>query len=162
VLAKLKELPFVDHTKIREDKNASIFDYTNASVISFGCAIPGGNTCGTVVSVKGIVKYFDLTIQYPLPLQSVIDQLGSPEYLFYTGYFPDGGGCRISLSWPQKRISVVSDDPNSTQLCTDLALGKAVNSGLQITEVHYESKEIALRDVCNQLKCIPWPGFSGK
>jgi hypothetical protein len=162
VLPKLKELPFVDHTKIKEWKNSSIFGYSNASELDFNCAFPGNVICGVVVSFEGVVKYIDLAIQYSLPLKSVIDRLGTPEYIFTAGYSPHGDGCRVSFNWPQKRISVVSVDPDSSQPCQDLDMGKAINSDILITEVHYEAKDIALQDRCRVLKCITWPGFLDK
>lgn len=59
-----------------------------------------------VLSKVGIVKNISLGIQYTLPLKSVIDLLGAPDYIFYTPNSPHGGDCEVSLNWPQKRISV--------------------------------------------------------
>jgi hypothetical protein len=162
VMLKLKELPFVDQTKIKKWNNVGFNNYSNASEIDFVCVSPSEGYCGSIISDNEVVKDIDLTIQYPLPLKSVIDRLGSPEYIFFDPFTPHGEGCRVSLNWPHKRISAISVDRFSSQLCQDLDQGKGFNSGLQITEVEYESKDIALRDECSQSKCITWPGFVNK
>jgi hypothetical protein len=161
-LSKLNELPFVDSQSIREYKNVNTGDYSGASEIYFGCAFPQGSTCGVIVGVEGIVKEIDLTIQYPLPLKSVIDLLGTPESISYTPYPPHGDGCYVSFNWPQKRINVLSLDRPTQKLCQNIKNGMAFDPGLQISGVNYWSKEIALRGVCSQLNCISWPGFIDK
>jgi hypothetical protein len=162
MLSKLIELPFINQSKIKKWENVNILGYSNASEVNFECASAGGISCGVVVSVDGMAKYIDLAIRYPLSLKTVIDQLGTPEYMFFTPATPHGDGCRISFNWPQNRISVINNDSSAWQLCQDLQKGKKMGSDLQITEVQYMSEEVALRNPCDKLKCIAWPGFLDK
>ena len=161
-LNKLNTLSFVDNTKIRISKNVRFFDYLDVTEIDFNCVFPNGKMCGFILSVNDIVKSIYIYIQYPLPLKSAIDKLGAPDYFLYNPYSPHGDGCMVSFHWPKKRITLINVDYYSQQICQDIEDGKVFNPDILITEVQYESEEIASRDVCEKRRCMIWPGFLDK
>jgi hypothetical protein len=158
-LEKLQELPFVDHAKIKEDKNVGVFIYPNTTKITFYYVSPSGTRCGLFVIMAGIVKDIYLDIRYPLQLKSAVNQLGQPGYIWYAPASPNGGGCEVFFHWPQKGIVL---NTLSGQGCS--FLDKGMPPDLQIDNVQYQSQEweTAARATCANFDCISWPGFSNK
>ena len=162
-MEKLKELPFVDRTSIKQriDPSVSDEDHTNAVDILFYCVPPSANECGRFIIEGAVLKYIILLPQYPLQLKSVVDQLGQPDYQWSQPASPHGDGCYISIHWPQKGISIIAI---SGEFCNSLFRKKGLPPDLQIQDLQFAShdKEAAENAACAAFGCGTWPGFLDK
>ena len=161
VEATLAELPFVDQEAIRKSNNVNIGVISYGTSIQFGCAEPKGKICGYIVLSDGRVQIINMVIQYQLSIQTVIDKLGEPDYVYFTSY-THGDGCLMDLDWQVKGITVRLVDQHSTRLCHELKDEIPIDPNLSITEVLYLSKKAIIPHRCEGSSCIPWPGFREK
>jgi hypothetical protein len=162
VEAELAELPFVDQEAIRKNYDVSIRAISHGASIQFGCAEPKGKSCGFIVLSDDIVQIIDMVIQYQLSIQTVIDKLGEPDYVYFTSYTSHGDGCLMDLDWLARGISVRLVDQSSTRLCHELRDETPLDPNLAVNEVVYLSEKAIIPDRCEGSSCIPWPGFRAK
>jgi hypothetical protein len=161
VYEKLAELPFVYQGSIKTWNNVTLFGFSDATMISYKCNELKGEICGTLVISDGLLKVSSHRIQYHLPLQSVIDKLGEPNYVIYSPYTSHGDGCMADLDWQEKNIFVRIIDSN-TQLCHEIQVGESLDPNIGVTEVYYLVKEAFIPNQCQEYNCVPWPGFREK
>jgi hypothetical protein len=94
-----------------------------------------------------------MVIQYQLSIQTVIDKLGEPDYVYFTS--PHGDICLLDLDWQARGITVRLVDRHSTRLCHELRDETPVDPDLSITEVLYLSEKAIVPDRCEGSSCIP-------
>jgi len=158
---KLAGLPFVYQGSIKTWNHVTLFGFSDATMISYKCKESKGEICGTLVISDGLLKVSSHRIHYHLPLQSVIDKLGEPNYVIYSPYTSHGDGCMADLDWREKNVFVRIIDSN-TQLCHDIQVGEALDPNIGVTEVYYLVKEAFIPNQCQEYNCVLWPGFKQK
>ena len=159
VLAKLNELPFVDHTAIRTSSSPMSVLYRIETRIDYGCAEPRGQYCGSLVWYDDKLKQIDIAVQYSLTLQTVVNMLGKPVYYRNGAATPHGQGCFVEVDWPDKGMSVTSTDYDSNTVCQALSSGKGFDPMTPVTEIDYLADALLRR--VGECGCIDWPGFQG-
>jgi hypothetical protein len=157
ILAKLKQLPFVDPASIRE-KVTTWPDDPYATNIDYDCTHPSEENCGAATISKDKLKKLWMSVGFNLTLKQVVDKLGEPDYLDY-GFFNRDGGCKIVLQWPKRGIAVDTVDEHSYELCQMVADGKGIKSDAIVRLIYYSAPEGFGKagDCCPR---IPWPGFA--
>lgn len=158
---KLADLPFVYQDSIKTWNHVTLFGFSDTTMISYKCNESKSEICGTLVISDGLLKVASHRIQYHLPLQSVIDKLGEPNYVIYSPYSSHGDGCMVDLDWQDKNVFTRIIDSN-TQLCHEIQVGEALDPNIGITEVYYLVKEAFIPNQCQEYNCVLWPGFKEK
>lgn len=151
VQSTLRELPFVDQTTLFEYKYES-----NQRVFGFDCTyyhVPGGGGCGVLeTSIDGTLKRVVTSVQYPLSLRSVIDQIGNPEF-FTANPLPNDDVCLLEIYWPEKKIITTLQGTPREKFCAKIESEEAILA-LQIKSLIYT--EVNSQDYQN-LKPKVWP-----
>jgi hypothetical protein len=156
VIQTIKELPFVDHNSIIVYNNVGVGNFINAAEFNYDCIEPK-RACGSIVVSDDKLKMVDMIIQYSLTIKTVVDQIGSPDYVFFTPAAPEGIGCEIGLDyWPEKGITIISKIYQSNQACHDLKDGSFLDKNLNVTEIQYLTKDSMPANRCEGNNCIDW------
>lgn len=156
----LKRLPFVDQSSVREQ--STVWLDSEAEVVIYSCLFQRDEDCGSVLLVEDRVKEITTVVRYDLTFEDVIIKLGSPEYVEYSSYHPEGGGCIISLFWPNSKIIVEFIDTDSDESCRSLNEDGLVPRGLQVTDLLYVSSDGILPESGDCCSRIQWSGFKDK
>jgi hypothetical protein len=162
VLAQLRLLPFVNQATIRRSDHVAIGSFQDASEIDYDCVVPSDGMCGFLVLSDGKLRMISFVLKYDLTLRSVVNQLGTPDWIRYDPYTPHGQGCMLDLNWPEKGITVRHIDEDSTALCDRLSSGHALDPAIQATEVHYLTDSAIFSRPSQCGTCIDWPGFQSQ
>ncbi len=157
-MAVLSSLPFVDPSSIKKWDNSAFDFYSQGTEILFDCN-GSHQGCGYLRFYNDNLKIINHQIQYALTIQSTVELLGEPTYIFHVPATTDGGGCLLELGWPQQQIATRSITTSYEPLCIDLDHGKGVDPNVNITEVFYAEPEFFQLKPCNNNTCPPWPGF---
>jgi hypothetical protein len=159
----LAELPFVHQNLIRVWENTAFLDFTDGTHIDYTCVEGDENPpCGHIYLADGIVQYIGYNVLYQLPLETIFEKLGKPDYVLYTASSPHGDGCTVMLDWLERGISAEIIHTRKRQTCIDLAEGRAFDADILVTDLIYQSKATQVPDRCGQLPCVPWPGFTDR
>jgi hypothetical protein len=158
----LSTLPFVEKDSIRKWEHVSKGIIVDGNEVDYNCMVANGGICGYIIVANGVIQVISHKIIYELPLETVIEKLGQPDYVIYTPYSPHGDGCEINLDWLDRGIIARLVEPRKKQSCIDLAEGRALDSDMLVTGLIYQSKAAQVPDRCGKLPCVPWPGFLEK
>lgn len=156
VLVKLQELPFVNPDSIHRWPGA-IFHFQNGIDIDYECVGQPKKHCGSLYLSDGAVKVISYNVNYDLPLQFVISQLGTPDRVTFGLIAPRG--CLVSLDWMSKLISIQILEQPKTEMCKELTSGKGFQSDARVNTIFYMDSEAFQAIVCRTPDCISWPGF---
>jgi hypothetical protein len=159
VYATLRELPFVDQNTIGEWGTTWLND-DQAKEIYFGCLYPKEEYCGGALFSAKRLKELWMSIGYELTFETVVDQLGPPDYVEFHKLLPHLTGCVISLNWPDKGILVESVDTDSYARCLSLEEGNRVQPSTTVAAIFYSVKEGFGSEPGDCCTIIPWPGFA--
>jgi hypothetical protein len=156
VIAKLDQLPFIDHSTYHEAGTVWMKD-EGAREIQFKC-IASKTICGGALTSDDVLKQMWFHVGFDLSFKAVADKIGSPDFLDY-GPFNLEGGCRIILWWEQEGIAVDSVDEASDEKCRSIANGNKVTPSLKVRLLIYfaEGGFGLPGDCCPR---ISWPGFA--
>jgi hypothetical protein len=158
----LSTLPFVEKDSVRKSEHVSKGIIVDGKEVDYNCKGAIGGFCGYVIVVDKVIQMISHEIMYALPLETVIEKLGKPDYVYYTASSPHGDGCFVMLDWQERAIIAEILDRRKRQTCIDLAEGKAFDADMLVTGLIYQSKEAQIPDQCGKLPCVPWPGFADR
>ena len=160
IYPKLKELQFVDPDSIITWEHVTSLGFTNATIIRYDCFGYTDGGCGYLLLSNGVLKVSNHMILYELPLNNVVEKLGAPDHVIFNPYSSHQGGCALDFEWPKKNLLVSSYNYSDSQWCLDLQDDKALDPGINVTQVTYMVPEAFLPDRCREGNCISWPGFN--
>jgi len=156
ILAKLDQLPFVEHNTYKE-YDAGWMNDQNAKEIQFRCLNRPNEVCGGALTSNDILKRLWLRVGYDLSFVQAVDKLGSPDFLEYE-QFSMSGKCRIDLLWVESGIDISAYE-NGSQGCQSVADGNGVSPNKLVATIFYFAKE-GFGEPGSCCKRIPWPGFT--
>jgi hypothetical protein len=145
----LRQLPFIEVSSIKE------FPPTQqGTIIISDCRNPKISHCVDISIEDEVVRQIGLAVGYDLTLEAVVQRLGEPKYVRFSGIVGTGG-TRVNLYWPEKRIVVDHQDKRSA-LFQSLADGKPMPRGLLAHYITYATPEY-VNPI--PLSRVSWPGF---
>jgi hypothetical protein len=156
ILAKLDQLPFVEHNTYKEYGTVWMNDQ-NAKEIQFHCLNQPDEFCGGALISNNILKSLWLRVGYDLSFKQAVNKLGPPDFLEYE-QFSMSGKCRIDLLWIESGIDISSYE-NGSQGCQSVADGNGVSPNKLVAAIFYFARE-GFGEPGTCCKRIPWPGFA--
>lgn len=148
----LVELPFVDASKIHEQSTGDFGPSEKLLVVRCVYSKESESCADLETSTDGKLHRIILGVYYDLPLQSVIDQLGTPKY--YLAYpSPNKDICILEIYWPEKNIVATVEDSPRTRHCSN-DKNEQIDLDLQVVSLVYV--EINAQDRQNN-ENHPWP-----
>ncbi len=157
----LKSLPFVDQTTIVE-RGATWQSDENARSITFDCLHPwhGSKWCGDATFSADKLTMLWLSVNYDLTFETVVQRLGTPDYISYGPYHVEVGGCEVLLYWPKSQICVDSLDTTGDRVCRMLNAGQGIDPAAKVSNIIYMVHEAFPDGPEEGLPYAPWPGFA--
>jgi hypothetical protein len=101
----LEQLPFIQEGSVREIGGVWKDD-DQARVVVFRCLNAGNDRCGSILISENRVRQILFSVGYELTLESVVQNLGYPDYV---NYVPGSGhivSCTLSLYWEDDEIHI--------------------------------------------------------
>ena len=148
----LLELPFVDASQIHEQPTGDFGPNEKLLVVRCVYSKELESCADLETSADGKLRRIILGVYYDLPLQSVIDQLGTPKY--YLAYpSPNKDICILEIYWPEKNIVATVEESPRTRHCSN-DKNEPIDLDLQVVSLVYI--EINVRDQQND-ENRPWP-----
>jgi len=158
VLATLSKLPFIELSSIREQSVR--WNDSDAMYIRFSCISHKDKKCGGITIAGDKVKRISMAVHYELSLETTVSKLGAPDYVEYSVYHPEVGGCVISLEWQELGIVVNHLDTRNEGYCQYISDQNAIPKGIEVTEIHYIAEDRFTSETVDDSTRIPWPGFA--
>jgi hypothetical protein len=159
IIETLKELPFIDTSKIYTFSSSWLGD-DGAKSIVYDCLYPRLEHCGTLRVSGDMLKELSYKVGYKLTLETIVSKLGPPDYIDYGPIHIDIGGCDLALYWPEQKIIAVYINKKAEPLCTAIQANEKIPPETLVTDLIYSVTEAfgPLPGGC--CTRIPWPGFA--
>jgi hypothetical protein len=157
VISKLESLPFIDHNSIVERGVAWLGD-DYARSISFKCIYKLRSDCGFLILSDDVLKRLSFSVAITLSFEEIVNHFGEPEWIMSNPTIE--GSCLLALTWPQRGISVNYDSPIGDMTeCDEMKNGHSISPNLQVSQIHYMTKEAFTDCEPDDISCTGWIGF---
>ena len=160
IINALETLSFINPNTIEEGPYYSYWDPSigqnlTAEYISADCRSPQ-QRCVVLVMVNHLLASVQLTPNYNLSLDEVVNHLGPPDY-FRVVLLQDRSTCLLVFSWEQKQIMMQRDEKNGKRLCSSIDKGGGIPPDLTIDWIVYQLPNLFTSE---RAYGKPWPSFS--
>jgi hypothetical protein len=156
----LDKLSFINPDTIEEGPDYYYLDptsdkYLPAEFISADCRSPQ-QRCVVLEIVNKILASVELTPNYYLSIDEVVNHLGPPDYIRAVLY-QDNSTCMLVFSWEKKPIEMERLEKNGRRLCSSINEGGRIPPYLAIDWIAYGFTHSLVNERANGK---PWPGFT--
>lgn len=105
---------------------------------AFLCRTPSSvETCVVMGFNENILSHLELSINYPLTLEQVVERIGEPDG-FYASMDAEGSICTIDVFWPASKIRVSISRSNSPPICDSMNSKKGkFPKSIQVNYIYY-------------------------
>jgi hypothetical protein len=158
VLTTLNKLPFVDPATVGKFSSGRD-DTTN---IAFTCLHTKSTECsGIFTFTQGKLKGLTFHAPYQLTFQTMVDKLGSPDYIDYELFdHRQPIACWIQLAWYSKGVYLGNFDPANDRECRIIQESGLVSPNVVATEVTYTGGATSESGLNDHFSGTPWRGFA--